>query len=54
MRRGDPVAVIGADLAAELGINRLEVQPGLYIGEHYFTVIGIVDEALRDRGSSAP
>ena len=48
--RGDPVAVIGADLAADLGINRLEVQPGLYIGEHYFTVIGIVDEALRDRG----
>jgi ABC-type antimicrobial peptide transport system permease subunit len=50
VRRGDPVVVIGADLAAELGINRLEVQPGLYIGEHYFTVIGIVDEALRDRG----
>ena len=50
VRRGDPVAVIGADLAAELGINRLEVQPGLYIGEHYFTVIGVVDEALRDRG----
>jgi hypothetical protein len=48
--RGDPVAVIGADLAAELGITRLEVQPGLYIGEHYFIVIGIVDEALRDRG----
>ncbi len=48
--RADPVAVIGADLAAELGITRLEVQPGLYIGEHYFTVIGIVDEALRDRG----
>ena len=48
--RGDPVAVIGSDLASELGITRLEVQPGLYIGEHYFTVIGIVDEALRDRG----
>jgi ABC-type antimicrobial peptide transport system permease subunit len=50
VERGDPVAVIGADLAGELGIRRLEVQPGLYIGEHYFTVIGIVDEALRDRG----
>lgn len=48
--RGDPVAVIGSDLAADLGIRRLEVQPGLYIGEQYFTVIGIVDEALRDRG----
>lgn len=50
VERGDPVAVIGSDLAADLGITRLEVQPGLYIGEHYFTVIGIVDEALRDRG----
>jgi ABC-type antimicrobial peptide transport system permease subunit len=50
VERGDPVVVIGSDLAAELGISRLEVQPGLYIGEHYFSVIGIVDEALRDRG----
>lgn len=50
VERGDPVAVIGADLAAELGIRRLEVQPGLYIGDRYFTVIGIVDEAVRDRG----
>ncbi|HWL43393.1 MAG TPA: ABC transporter permease [Ilumatobacter sp.] len=50
VQRGDPVAVIGADLAAELGIRRLEVQPGLYIGDYYFTVIGIVDEAIRDRG----
>ena len=48
VRRGDPVAVIGADLAADLGIRRLEVQPGLYVGDHYFTVIGIVDEAIRD------
>lgn len=50
VERRDPVAVIGADLAAELGIRRLEVQPGLYIGDRYFTVIGIVDESLRDRG----
>ena len=50
VERGDPVAVIGADLAADLAIRRLDVQPGLYVGEHYFTVIGIVDEALRDRG----
>src|SRR5690606_18801271 len=27
VRRGDPVAVIGSDLADELGIRRLEVQP---------------------------
>lgn len=48
--RGDPVAVIGADLADDLGIARLDLQPGLYIGDQLFTVIGIVDEALRDRG----
>ena len=50
VKRGDPVAVIGADLAAELGIRRLEVQPGIYIGDRDVTVLGIVDEALRDRG----
>jgi macrolide transport system ATP-binding/permease protein len=48
--RADPVAIVGADLAAELGINRLDLQPGLFIGDQLFTVIGIVDEALRDRG----
>jgi len=48
--RADPVAIVGADLAAELGINRLDLQPGLFIGDELFTVIGIVDEALRDRG----
>ena len=48
--RADPVAIVGADLAAELGINRLDLQPGLFIGDELFTVIGIIDEALRDRG----
>lgn len=48
--RGDRVAVIGVNLAQELGIRRLDVQPGIYIGEHFFSVIGIVDEAIRDRG----
>jgi ABC-type antimicrobial peptide transport system permease subunit len=48
--RADPVAVIGADLAVELGITRLDLQPGIFIGDELFTVIGIVDEALRDRG----
>jgi ABC-type antimicrobial peptide transport system permease subunit len=48
--RADRVAVIGVNLAQELGIRRLDVQPGLYIGDHFFSVIGIVDEAVRDRG----
>ncbi len=50
VQRADRVAVIGVNLAQDLGIRRLDVQPGLYIGEHFFSVIGIVDEALRDRG----
>jgi ABC-type antimicrobial peptide transport system permease subunit len=48
--RGDQVAVVGADLAAELGIADVARQPGLFVGEHLFTVVGIVDEARRDRG----
>ncbi len=48
--RADPVAVVGADLANDLGITRLDLQPGLFIGDQLFTVIGIVDESLRDRG----
>ena len=50
IRRGDRVVVIGADLAADLGINDVAAQPGVYIGEELFTVIGIVDDAPRDRG----
>ena len=48
--RRDRVAVIGADIAAGLGISRLETLPSLFIGENLFTVIGIIDDAPRDRG----
>ena len=48
--RADRVAVIGVNLAQQLGIERLDVQPGLYIGETFFSVIGIVDVAIRDPG----
>lgn len=48
--RADRVVVIGVNLAQQLGIERLDVQPGLYIGETFFSVIGIVDEAVRDPG----
>ena len=48
--RGDRVAVIGSDLAAELRIVDVDRQPGLFVGEQLFTVIGIVDAAPRDRG----
>lgn len=50
VERADPVAVIGTDLASELGITRLSMLPGLYIGDRYFTVIGVIDQSPRDRG----
>lgn len=50
VERGDRVAVIGVNLAQRLGIRRLDVQPGLFIGDAFFSVIGIVDESVRDRG----
>lgn len=48
--REDHVAVIGSDLAAELGITRLDYQPGIYLGDNYFSVIGIIDKSPRDPG----
>jgi putative ABC transport system permease protein len=50
VKRRDPVAVIGADLAVDLGITRLDLQPALFIDDQLFVVIGILDESLRDRG----
>jgi ABC-type antimicrobial peptide transport system permease subunit len=50
VERRDRVAVIGADLADELGILGVDNQPGMFIGDELFTVIGIIDEALRERG----
>ena len=50
VERGDPVAIIGADLADELGIRDVSRQPAMYLGEGLLVVIGIVDESPRDRG----
>ncbi len=50
VQRQDRVAVIGADIAAELGIIRIDNLPGIFIGDDLFTVIGILDDAPRDRG----
>lgn len=47
--RGDRVVVVGADLADDLGITDVSAQPGIYVGEELFTVVGILDEAPRDR-----
>jgi putative ABC transport system permease protein len=48
--RRDRVAVIGIDVANTLAITRLETLPSLFIGDNVFTVIGIIDDAPRDRG----
>lgn len=50
MSRADRVVVLGADIAAELGITRIENQPGLFIGDDQYTVIGILGDAPRDPG----
>ena len=41
--RGDRVAVLGERAAEALGINRVDSQPSIFIGETPYTVIGIVD-----------
>lgn len=50
VRRGEQVAVVGEELADELGITDVTRQPGLFIGDQLFTVVGIIDSAPRDRG----
>lgn len=50
MDRADRVVVLGAEVAAELGINRIENLPGIFIGDDQYTVIGILADAPRDPG----
>ena len=50
VERADPVVVIGIDVADQFGIDRLDSQPGIFIGDQLFTVIGILDAAARDEG----
>ncbi len=50
MQRADHVAVVGVDAARELGIDRVENQPGVFIGDELFTVVGILADAPRDAG----
>jgi putative ABC transport system permease protein len=42
-QRGDPVVVLGRYAAERLGVDRIERQPSIFIGERSFTVIGIVE-----------
>lgn len=41
--RGDAVVLLGRYAAERLGVNRVDSQPSIFIGERAFTVIGIVD-----------
>ena len=41
--RADAVVVLGRYAAERLGVNRVDSQPSIFIGERAFTVIGILD-----------
>ncbi|WP_166785396.1 ABC transporter permease [Cryobacterium sp. TMT2-17-1] len=41
--RADRVAVLGSRAADRLGINRVDSQPSIFIGDSSYTVIGIID-----------
>jgi putative ABC transport system permease protein len=45
--RGDRVAVLGVRAADELGINRVDSQPSIFIGDTSYTVIGIIEGVER-------
>ena len=45
--RADAVAVLGVRAAERLDINRVDVQPTVFIGDRPFTVIGIIDGVSR-------
>lgn len=42
-QRGDPVVLLGRHAAERLGVNRVDTQPAIFIGDQPFTVIGIVE-----------
>ena len=42
-RRRDPVVVLGKHAAERLGVNRVDSQPAVFLGDRAYTVIGILD-----------
>lgn len=46
-QRGDRVLVLGKNAAREIGIDRLDDQPAVFIGDRAYTVIGIIDSVKR-------
>lgn len=47
--RANRVAVLGSGAASRLGVNRVDSQPAIFIGDKPYTVIGILDETARRR-----
>ncbi|MBN8881646.1 putative ABC transport system permease protein [Salana multivorans] len=47
--RANRVVVLGAGAAQRLGVNRVDSQPAIFIGDKAYTVIGILDETARRR-----
>jgi putative ABC transport system permease protein len=45
--RAERVAVLGRVAAEQLGINRVDNQPAVFIGDRTYTVIGIIDDVAR-------
>lgn len=45
--RADRVVVLGTRAAEELGVNRVDRQPAIFIGDRAYTVIGIIDGVQR-------
>jgi putative ABC transport system permease protein len=45
--RAEPVAVIGALAAEQLGVRRVDGAPTIFLGDTPFTVVGIVDDVRR-------
>jgi macrolide transport system ATP-binding/permease protein len=45
--RGDRVAVLGSNAARRLGITNLEQQPGIFIGDRQYQVIGLLGKVGR-------
>jgi macrolide transport system ATP-binding/permease protein len=45
--RADAVAVLGPGAAEQLGINRVDRQPAVFVGDRLYTVIGIIADVAR-------
>ncbi len=45
--RGDRVMVLGVNAAARLGVSRVDAQPGVYIGDRLYLVVGLIGKVDR-------